>query len=51
MDGSCDKRVTGNYQVANYNVEYQCKSCGADINIKHNTVKRQAKGLTLYKGV
>jgi len=42
-DGSRDKRVKGNYQVANIMIFYKCKNCEATTEYTHGSSRKPSK--------
>ena len=47
-DGSRDKRVKGNYQIAGYTSEFECKKCGAKTRFKHFSSKKPSKKVKIW---
>ena len=47
-DGTKDKRVKGNYQIASYTSQYECKKCNAKTKFEHFTTKKPSKKAKIW---
>lgn len=47
-DGSRDKRVKDNYEIADYTSEFECKKCGAKTQFKHFSSKKPSKKVKVW---
>lgn len=47
-DGSKDKRVKDNYEVADYVSQWRCKKCSAESKYKHYVSKKPSKNVEIW---